>query len=83
MFTSGFTNIVLKQIGGAKPSTNPVVMVIAILAIFVIKSAVVMFAYNMVGPKLVCNCGNDHTKFRPLTLTESMGLTLLINTLIH
>ena len=50
MFTSGFTNIVLKQIGGAKPSTNPVVMVIAILAP-VIKSAVVMFAYNMVGPK--------------------------------
>ena len=83
MSTSGFPKIVLKQIGGAKPGTNPIVMTIAILAIFVIKSAIVMFAYNMVGPKLVCNCGSDHTKFRPLTLTESMGLTLLANTLIH
>ncbi len=83
MFTSGFTKIVLRQMGGAKKGVNPFLVVLAVMAIFVVKSAIVMFTYNMVGPKLVCNCGNDHTKFRPLTLTESMALTLLFNAILH
>ena len=83
MFTSGFTKRVLRQMGGAKKGVNPFLLTLAVLAIFVVKSAIVMFTYNMVGPKIVCNCGNDHSNFRPLTLTESMGLTLLFNALLH
>jgi len=54
-----------------------------VIVLFVVKSWIVQFAYNMVVPRLVLNNGNNLSNFRPLSLTEAMGLTLLVNTLIN
>ena len=78
------TKLIFNQVGGAKPKKGQMLpFVLMVIVLFVVKSWIVQFAYNMVVPRLVLNNGNNLSNFRPLSLTEAMGLTLLVSTLVN
>ena len=51
--------------------------VIVMVISMIIKTIVVMLAYNKIWPRLVENTGQDTSKFKPLTFFEALIFVLL------
>tara|TARA_B100000780_G_scaffold274825_1_gene240433 strand:+ start:7449 stop:7688 length:240 start_codon:yes stop_codon:yes gene_type:complete len=76
-----FQKLLLKHIGGGIANSRPsmVRLLIIMLIMFLIRSGIVMIAYNSVGPKLTANIGGYN--FTPLKLKDAMILAILISSL--
>ena len=56
---------------------------ILVIVILLIRAYIVKVTYNLMWPKIVKNSGGDNTKFKSLTLYESIMIVLLFSFLFR